>query len=138
MVPIHVRYDGQLGCTAEHGPSQARLQTDAPLDNQGKGASFSPTDLVATGLGTCMLTTMAIVARRKGYRIEGCELRVEKHMTAVLPRRIERLAARLTAPSEIAAGLHAEARALLEHTARTCPVALSLSPEITLELQFRW
>jgi uncharacterized OsmC-like protein len=138
MVDIHVRYEGGLRCTAQHGPSQRVLATDAPTDNMGKGESFSPTDLVATALGTCMLTTMGILARRKGWTLDGIELHVEKHMAKQPPRRVERLPVRFNVPKQIAAGLDEAARRELEHAARTCPVALSLNPEVELTLQIDW
>ncbi len=138
MVEIDIHYDGQLHCNAQHGPSSTRLATDAPADNQGKGESFSPTDLVATALGTCMLTTMGIVAGRKGYRIDGIDARIEKHMSKQPPRRIERLPVRMRVPPEVASALDAEARRALEHAARTCPVALSLQPAIEVALEIAW
>ena len=78
MVEIQIRYEGGLRTRAVHGPSSVALLTDAPLDNHGKGESFSPTDLVATALGTCMLTTMGLVAERHGWKIEGSRVRVEE------------------------------------------------------------
>src|SRR4051794_18013501 len=123
MIDIHVVYEGELHCTATHGPSSARLETDAPVDNHGRGTSFSPTDLVATALGTCMATVMGIVARKNGWTIEGARIHVRKIMTAVPPRRIARLEVRLEMPKT---GLVAEARRTLEHAANTCPVRLSI------------
>ena len=82
MVDINVEYQGDLHCRAVHGPSSAVLVSDAPVDNQGRGESFSPTDLVATGLGTCMATVMGILARKHGYALEGMRVHVKKHMTA--------------------------------------------------------
>lgn len=134
MVEIRLLYEGTLHTSAEHGPSATRLETDAPVDNQGKGESFSPTDLLATALGSCMLTTMAIVAEREGWRIEGARARVEKHMALEPRRRVGRLVVALEMPE----GLPIESRDRLEATARSCPVAESLHPETAVELSIRW
>ncbi|MCK6489496.1 MAG: OsmC family protein [Planctomycetes bacterium] len=134
MVPIHVAYQGQLRNRAVHGPSRVELVTDAPTDNQGRGESFSPTDLVATGLATCLMTIMGIVARRDGYDLDGMSAEVEKHMSAAPPRRIARIVVRLRMP----AGIAADRRVALERAARSCPVALSLHPELVQELEFSW
>ena len=91
MVKIDVAYEGDLHTTCRHGPSGRELETDAPVDNQGRGESFSPTDLLATALGTCTLTVMGIVARREGWKLEGARSRVEKHMVADPVRRVGRL-----------------------------------------------
>ena len=82
MVEALITYSGDLRCTATHGPSQSSIETDAPADNMGKGERFSPTDLVGTSLATCVLTTMAIAARRKGLELPGMTAAVRKHMTA--------------------------------------------------------
>ena len=134
MVEIRVRYEGDLHCTAEHGPSGTRLATDAPVDNQGRGASFSPTDLAATALGTCMLTTMGIVARRHEWDLSGATAVVEKEMVADPIRRIGKLTVRIRIP----AALDARARETLERTARTCPVHKSLSSAVEIPLSFEW
>ena len=134
MVQIDIRYDGDLHTTAVHGPSRTELGTDAPKDNQGRGESFSPTDLVATALGTCMATTMGIVARREGFSVDGTQVRIEKHMVADPKRRIGRLDVRVEMPAE----LDAAQRALMEETARTCPVAVSLSPAVEIPIDFRY
>ena len=138
MVTIQVKYDGGLRCTSTHGPSQTKLVTDAPVDNMGKGESFSPTDLVATALGTCMLTTMGIVARKRGWNIDGIELQVSKHMTQQPPRKIAQLPAKFSVPKQVASALDAAARSELEHTAKTCPVALSISDTIEVPVSFDW
>ncbi|NIP97177.1 MAG: OsmC family protein, partial [Akkermansiaceae bacterium] len=91
MVEIEINYEGQLRCGAEHGPSKDTLKTDAPVDNHGRGEAFSPTDLVATALGSCMLTIMGIVAQRDGIPLEGSRARVVKHMSTDTPRRIAKL-----------------------------------------------
>jgi uncharacterized OsmC-like protein len=134
MVPISISYTGDLRCAAEHGPSRSRLITDAPVDNQGKGDAFSPTDLVATGLATCMTTLMGIVARRDGLRLEGLTAAVEKHMTSAPPRRIAKVVIRFAMP----AGLPVARRASLEQAARTCPVGLSLHPEVVIDATFAY
>lgn len=134
MVPICITYHGDLRCEAVHGPSRVQLVTDAPVDNQGKGESFSPTDLVATAYGTCMTTIMGIVARREGLVLDGLRVDVEKHMTAALPRRIARLVLAFSMP----AGLAREARAKLEAASRTCPVALSLHPDVQVVATFSY
>jgi putative redox protein len=138
MVQIHTRYDGELHCTAHHAPSGTRLDTDAPVDNQGKGATFSPTDLVATALATCMLTTMGIAAGRKGWDLAGIELDIRKVMTAQPPRRIDKLPIQVRIPSAVSAALDSKAKQDLEQVARTCPVALSLSSAIEVEVTFSW
>lgn len=138
MVDIHIDYEGELRCRATHGPSQATFATDAPVDNHGRGESFSPTDLVATGLGTCMITVMGIAAKKRGLALDGMKVHVKKHMTSALPRRIARLAVTLSAPDEVAARLDPEVRAELEQIAHTCPVRLSLLDAIEVPVEFRW
>jgi putative redox protein len=134
MVEITSAYTGELRCSAEHGPSKTQIITDAPADNMGKGESFSPTDLVATALGTCILTTMAIVAGRKELDITGAKIRVEKHMSTDSPRRIVKLPVEVTLPLP---GNHPQ-RALLEAAALGCPVHHSLHPDIEKPIRFEW
>ena len=134
MVSISVRYEGGLHCAAVHGPSGAVLPTDAPRDNQGLGEAFSPTDLVATALGTCVITTMAIVAKRKGYDLPAIGAEVEKHMTTEAPRRIARLVTRLTIPLPAD---HPD-RPVLEAAAHACPVHRSLHPDVEQDIRFVW
>lgn len=133
MVTITARYEGDLCCTAVHGPSGASLQTDAPRDNEGLGRYFSPTDLVATALGTCILTTMGIVARRHGIALQGATVTVEKHMQSS-PRRIARLPAEVRVPGVFSA----EQRRLLENAAHTCPVHRSLHQDLDAPIAFVW
>jgi putative redox protein len=136
MVKVEVAYLGQLRCNATHGPSGMTLATDAPKDNQGRGEAFSPTDLVATALGTCMLTTMGIRARERGWPLEGMRLSVEKHMTQAPPRRIAKLAVRIDVPGS--AQLADADRAFLEHTAHNCPVRISILEGIEVPVHFDW
>jgi putative redox protein len=134
MVSIATIYRTQLRCEAIHGPSGTVLITDPPTDNHGRGESFSPTDLVATALGTCILTTLGIVAQRDGIVLDGATAAVEKHMTATPPRRIARLVLRVAFP----AGIPASARAKLEKAAHSCPVALSLHPDVAQDITFTY
>jgi len=134
MVSIQIEYQGELHCKAVHGPSQSELATDAPVDNQGRGESFSPTDLVATALGACMLTIMGIAARTHNIDITGATAHVEKEMTATPPRRIQSLAVRIHVPKPVAA----EDRLKLERAAHTCPVHKSLHPDIQIPIHFTW
>lgn len=134
MVQIDIEYQGDLRCRARHGPSGTELLTDAPVDNQGRGESFSPTDLVATALGACMLTIMGIVAKRHGWDLAGARVKVEKGMIADPARRIGRLAVTISVPAE----LDAAARGALERAAFTCPVHQSLSPATEIPVTFLW
>lgn len=137
MVDIFLEYQGDLHCQATHGPSSAVLVTDAPLDNQGRGESFSPTDLVATGLGTCMATVMGIVARKRGFALEGMRVHVKKIMTPAPPRRIAELKVKISVPKAATLSVGA-ARADLEHEADQCPVRLSLLEAIVVSTEFEW
>lgn len=138
MVRIDIDYTGDLHCRASHGPSGRSLETDAPTDNHGRGATFSPTDLLATSLGTCMATTMGILAKHRGYALEGLSVRVEKHMTKTPPRRVERLDVLLRLPPGLGARIGADGRAALEERAHQCPVRLSLLPAIDVPVSFDW
>jgi len=134
MVAIQIEYQGDLHCRAVHGPSPAELSTDAPTDNQGRGESFSPTDLVATALGTCMLTVMGILARTLRLDIAGATATVEKAMTTAAPRRIQSLAVKIHVPH----ALSVENQQKLERAAHTCPVHKSLHPDIQTPITFTW
>src|ERR1700689_523402 len=126
VVAIQLEYQGDLHCKAVHGPSGTELNTDAPKDNQGRGESFSPTDLVATALGSCMLTVMGIMARTPKIDIAGATATVEQELTATAPRRIQRLGVRIHIPQS----LSAENRQRRQSAAHTCPVHKSLQPDI--------
>jgi putative redox protein len=132
MVKINVTYEGELNCKAEHELSKKILYTDAPPDNQGKGASFSPTDLVATALGTCYLTIMGIAARGRSIDMKGTICHVEKYMSEDAPRRISRLAVEVIFPP----GISAEQREILELAAKNCPVTRSLHPDVKIDAKF--
>lgn len=134
MVSISIRYEGDLHCQAQHGPSGKTLETDAPVDNCGRGESFSPTDLVATALGSCIATTMAIYAQRHQIELKGMTVEVEKHMSADTPRRIARLVTRLRIP----AGIPLDQRAALDRAAHGCPVHRSLAPEMEKPIEIEW
>ncbi|HEY8022535.1 MAG TPA: OsmC family protein [Thermoanaerobaculia bacterium] len=130
-VEITGRYTGKLGTELTHGPSGALLRTAAPLDNQGDGSSFSPTDLVAAALASCIVTTMAIVAEREGIAFRDVTFRVEKHMIAQ-PRRIGALPVVVHMP----AGLTPDQRQKLERAAHTCPVHRTLLEDVDKPVTF--
>ncbi len=134
MVHIDIFYDGDLHTRATHGPSGNVLETDAPKDNQGRGEAFSPTDLLATALGTCMLTIMGMVARREQIALEGSRVRVTKEMTPTPPRRV----AKLTVTFDVPVLVTAEQRIKLQNAAHTCPVQRSLHPDIEVVTIFNW
>jgi len=134
MVTITSIYEGGLRCNATHEPSGIRLMTDAPLDNHGKGESFSPTDLVATAVANCMMTVMGIAAERHGINLNGSTVSIGKEMSADLPRRIIALRSVMSIPLPAD---HPQ-RAMLENAAKACPVKQSLSQEIDSSVEFRW
>lgn len=134
MVEMNVNYEGGLRCVAVHKPSGTKLQTDAPVDNMGKGESFSPTDLMATALASCIATTIGIVAQRKGIELTGMRVHVEKHMSTDSPRRIVKLPIKLWLPLPAD---HPE-RQLLENTAHACPVHQSMHPSVEMPIEFIW
>jgi putative redox protein len=134
VVRIDVHYEGGLRTRAVHGPSGTELFTDAPVDNRGLGRSFSPTDLLGTAIGTCMLTLMGIAAQDRGFDLAGASATVEKHMVAAPRRRIGRLVVEIVVPQDPGP----DGRRVLEAAARGCPVSASLAPEVAVELTFRW
>lgn len=133
-VKISCEYLGDLRVRATHGPSGNQLLTDAPVDNQGKGEAFSPTDLAATALATCILTILGIQARNLGLDFCGVRVDAEKHMTTVAPRRIARLDVHITMP----AGIPEDIRARLIRAAEACPVKQSLHPDVVIALEWSW
>lgn len=136
MPTVKTTYLGDLRTDSTHSQSGNKLTTDAPTDNMGKGEAFSPTDLLATATGTCMLTTMAIVAQRDGIELVGSEVEVTKIMTQTPPRRVARLEINLKLKTNIA--LSSEQVKKLENTAHKCPVSLSLHPDVEQVLIFEW
>ena len=133
MTSITCQYAGGLHCLAEHGPSGCRLETDAPVDNQGRGACFSPTDLIATSLATCLLTIMGIVAERHGWRLEGATARVEKRMTQDPPRRIAALEVWIGLPP----GIDERQQISLRRAAENCPVKATLEGAVPMILHWQ-
>lgn len=134
MVEIQIDYEGRLRCDSTHMPSGTRLATDAPVDNQGRGESFSPTDLVATALGSCMATIMGIAASRKDIDLKGAKIIVQKHMSSDLPRRIDRIDLEIFMPL---AETHPD-RKFLQGAALSCPVQHSLHPDIKVDIKWHW
>lgn len=129
-----VTYEGGLRTKAAHIASQNSIITDAPVDNRGKGEAFSPTDLTATALASCMLTIMGITATDRGWNIDGSEATVIKSMGAA-PRRIAAVEIVITMKGD---DLSQDARDILEKAGRSCPVALSLHPDIEQKISFVW
>jgi uncharacterized OsmC-like protein len=129
-----VTYLGELRTKATHTLSGDTFITDAPPDNQGKGEAFSPTDLCATSLANCMLTIMGISARNHGLDITGTTTEVTKVMAAD-PRRIARIELKIVMPKN---GFTDVQKKILETAARTCPVALSLHPDLVQVMDFEW
>jgi putative redox protein len=136
MSTIETTYTGGLRTEATHMRSGKKLITDAPVDNQGKGEYFSPTDLVATALGSCMVTIMGIAARTHNFNIDGAKLAITKVMTNEAPRKIAEVIITITFPD---ADYTEREKKILDVCAKTCPVALSLHPEVkqTVTLVFR-
>ena len=134
MITSQVLYAGDLRTQAKHIFSGTEILTDAPPDNQGKGEAFSPTDLVATALASCMLTIMGIAARTHGLDIVGTRVDVTKIM-ASNPRRISEIHCNMVIPDR---GFGPKEKAILEHAARTCPVMQSLSTDIRKVITFMY
>ena len=132
MVKIDATYDGNLRCTATHGPSGKQLITDAPVDNMGKGESFSPTDLLATSMLTCIMTIVAIRADSKKIDVSGMTGSVEKTMASG-PRRVAKLEVVVNLPS----GLNMEDRAWLITEGCNCPVCVSVSESMEVDVTFQ-
>jgi uncharacterized OsmC-like protein len=130
-VEMHAQQSG-LVTTLKHGPSSGTLRTVPPKDNGGDASSFSPTDLVGAALASCAITTMVLIAKRENIPLGDPSARVQKSMTATGPRRISELSLHIDMPP----GIKPEHRARLEEIARTCPVARSLHPDVSLPITF--
>lgn len=131
MVEMSAIYLGEKHCELTHAPSKAKIETDAPRDNQGRGENFSPTDLVGAALASCILTTMAIMAEKDGLSLKGATAHVEKHMQAS-----PRVIARLPVTVQMPAGIGATDRKRLEAAAHTCPVHRSLAESVQAPITF--
>lgn len=128
-------YKGQLRTEAKHQGSKTVIETDAPTDNQGKGEKFSPTDLLATSLGACMMTLMGIKAREQGVDLSGTQIEITKIMKPN-PRRVGGIKVNIQFPEKLV--VTEAQRKALEHTAIHCPVAKSIHPDIEQEIHFNW
>jgi uncharacterized OsmC-like protein len=126
MVEIRLSYEGDLHCSATHTPSGNTIVTDAPVDNHGRGEAFSPTDLLATALASCIATIVGIAAKRKALAVEGMTVTARKFMSDHTPRRVSRIELDIFIPLPPD---HPE-RPLLEAAARGCPVHHSIHPDI--------
>lgn len=134
MATAEIIYTGELRCKATHLQSGNSIITDAPTDNHGKGEAFSPTDLLATSLGVCMITVMGIEANKMNVNIDGAKINITKQM-GIGPRRVVKIIADLEIPDR---GLTSEQRNILEQTGYNCPVAKSLHPDIRQDIRMVW
>ena len=134
MVKIDIVYEGDLHCRLTHGPSGDVIQTDAPVDNNGKGEAFSPTDLLAASLGSCMMTVMGIAAKRQGVELKGTTIHVEKEMITAPVRRI----GKITIVFTMCKGIPQDKREMLERAAHACPVHKSLHPDVETPITFNY
>lgn len=134
MVKIDVTYEGDLHCRVKHGPSGMEITTDAPVDNQGKGEAFSPTDLAAAAMGSCMLTIMGIFAKKNDVHLEGAQAEVLKEMAQEPARRIKRITITFRMPK----GIPEARRDALKRIALTCPVHKSFHPDVEIPISFEF
>ena len=135
MTKILITYKGNLRNEVTHLQSGTTIHTDAPLDNHGKGESFSPTDLFASSLGCCMLTIMGISAQSHGFNIDGTKIETEKIM-GTDPRRIVEIKIDVHFPQ--GSNFTPQQKRLIEAAAKTCPVANSLHPDLKKTINFNW
>lgn len=129
-----VIYNGELRTTCTHLGSGSLFETDAPVDNNGKGERFSPTDLMATSLATCMITVMGIKARSMGFDLDGAEVEVEKIMKAD-PRRVGGINLFFHLPENLH-NLDEKTKSVLKHIGNTCPVQQSIHPDIAVNVDW--
>ena len=134
MTSVTIEYQGDLHCKATHELSGTVMTTDAPRDNHGKGESFSPTDLVATALGTCIVSVMGIKARMLKVDISGSTAAVDKEMVNAPARKIKKLSVKIRVPHQ----LSSEHRKALEEAAYTCPVHKSMHPDVEMPIEIAW
>ena len=130
-----VIYEGDLRTVAHHNASETIIETDAPVDNQGKGEKFSPTDLVATALGSCMMTIMGQKARDMKIDLKGTRIDIQKFMKAD-PRRVSGISLTFHLPEELS--LSGKDKTILQRAAETCPVIYSINPDIDVQINFNW
>ncbi len=129
-----VIYNGELRTICTHLRSSSFFETDAPIDNKGKGERFSPTDLMATSLATCMITVMGIKARSMGFDLDGVKVEVEKLMNSD-PRRVSGINLFFHLPENLQK-IDEETKSILKHTAITCPVQQSIHPDIEVKIDW--
>lgn len=134
MATSKITYNGGLRTTSVHERSQNEIITDAPVDNKGKGEAFSPTDLLATSLGNCMLTIVGIAANEHGFNIDGATCEITKIM-AENPRRVAEIVVNFQFPDQ---DYSDKTRTIIERSANTCPVAYSLHPDIKKTVTFNY
>ena len=134
MSKIKCYYLGDLKCEANHLYSNNRIKTDAPLDHYGKGENFSPTDLLATSLGTCILTIMAIKARSNGWELKDVSLEIEKIMTKNKERKIAQLNIDIYIPEE----LQKEKIEFIKKASKECPVTRNLSKSLNIIINWHY
>lgn len=130
-----VIYEGELRTVALHNASGTRIETDAPVDNHGKGERFSPSDLVATALGSCMLTIMGMKARDLDIDLKGTHIEIQKIMKAD-PRRISGISLTFHLPEKL--HLSEKNKKILQRAADTCPVLYSIHPDIDVQVNYNW
>lgn len=130
-----VIYEGELRTVAQHTASGTRIETDAPVDNHGKGEKFSPSDLVATALGSCMLTIMGMKARDLDIDLKGTRIEIQKFMKAE-PRRISGISLTFHLPKNL--HVSEKNKTILQRAADTCPVFYSIHPDIDVQVNYNW
>jgi uncharacterized OsmC-like protein len=132
MITSQITYKGNLRTSSKHLASKDVITTDAPIDNHGKGEAFSPTDLMSNALGCCMLTIIGIAANTHQFSIDGTVVDITKIMQSN-PRKVAEIKVDFKFPSN---DYSEKQKAIIEHAAKTCPVALSLNPDIKQTLSF--
>ena len=130
-----ILYEGNLRCNARHIQSNIVIESDAPIDNRGKGERFSPTDLVCTALATCMITTMAMKASDMGIELKDTKVDVKKHMASD-PRRISQIDVAVSFPKNLT--IDEKEKIILQRTGDNCPVIKSLHPDVIINATYTW